>query len=88
MFFARLAFCILQLAGGFFNDFNATAITAYDENGTELLRVTNRGLGIEFLGLSTNDGSALIKGVLFSLVGAEPAGYAIDNVQFTYGCCG
>lgn len=79
---------MLQVEGGFFDAINSTAITAYDKNGNELLRVTNTATGIDFLGLSTNDGSQLIKGVLFSLVADEPAGIAIDNVIFTYGCCG
>ena len=78
----------LQLDGGVFNAINSTSITAFDENGVTLLQVTNSEIeSIECLGLATNDGSALIKGVLFSLVGAEPAGFAIDNVRFTFGCC-
>lgn len=78
----------LQLQGGYFDRANGTSITAYDENGNQLLRVTNTQTAYEFLGLATNDGSAQIKGVLFSLSGGEAGGFAIDDVRFTYGCCG
>lgn len=70
------------LDGGFFNAIGGTAITAFDRNGNILGSVTNTGLGIEFLGLVTDDGTASIAGLLFSLVGPEPAGFAIDNVRF------
>jgi len=84
------------LDGGFFNAIGGTAITAFDRNGGVLGQVTNAscgsdygdpppcvpGGGIEFLGLVTDDGSEKIAGLLFSLVGAEPAGFAIDNVRF------
>lgn len=70
------------LEGGFFNAIGGTAITAYDRGGATLGSVTNTGLGIEFLGLVTDTGTAAIAGLLFSLVGAEPAGFAIDNLRF------
>jgi hypothetical protein len=70
------------LDGGFFDAIGGTAITAFDRNGALLGSVLNEGLGIEFLGLVTNDGTAQIAGLLFSLVGPEPAGYAIDNLRF------
>lgn len=70
------------LDGGFFNAIGGTAITAFDRHGVVLGSVTNTGLGIEFLGLVTDNGLAGIAGLLFSLVGAEPAGFAIDNVRF------
>lgn len=84
------------LDGGFFNAIGGTAITAFDRNGNTLGQVKNAscgndygdpppctaGGGIEFLGLVTDDGSEKIAGLLFSLVGAEPAGFAIDNVRF------
>jgi len=70
------------LDGGFFNAIGGTAITAFDRNGMLLGSVVNSGLGIEFLGLVSADGSATIAGLLFSLVGAEPAGFAIDNLRF------
>ena len=77
----------LQLDGGFFNAIGGTAIKAFDASGAELSTVSNTKTEVELLGLATNDGSPLIKGLLFSLVGAEGAGFGIDNVQFTYGCC-
>src|SRR3546814_13623029 len=40
------------------------------------------GLGIEFLGLVTDNGLAQIAGVQLTLTGAEPAGFAIDNLRF------
>jgi hypothetical protein len=70
------------LDGGFFNAIGGTAITAFDRAGNVLGSVTNTGLGIEFLGLVTDDGTASIAGLLFSLVGPEPAGFAIDNLRF------
>lgn len=70
------------LEGGFFNAIGGTAITAYARDGSLLGSVSNTGLGIEFLGLVTADGTAQIAGLQFSLVGPEPAGYAIDNLRF------
>ncbi len=70
------------LSGGFFNAIGGTAITAYARDGSVLGSVVNEALGIEFLGLVTDDGTAKIAGLLFSLVGPEPAGFAIDNVRF------
>jgi hypothetical protein len=70
------------LSGGFFNAIGGTAITAFSRTGAVLGSVTNTGLGIEFLGLVTDDGTESIAGLLFSLVGPEPAGFAIDNLRF------
>lgn len=70
------------LDGGFFNAIGGTAITAFDKDGNSLGTVKNEALGIEFLGLVTADGTEQIAGLLFSLVGAEPAGFGIDNVRF------
>jgi hypothetical protein len=70
------------LDGGFFDAIGGTAITAFDRDGNDLGSIINEGFGIEFLGLATDDGTAQIAGLLFSLVGGEPAGYAIDNLQF------
>jgi hypothetical protein len=70
------------LSGGFFNAVGGTAITAFAADGTLLGSVVNEALGIEFLGLVTDDGTASIAGLLFSLVGPEPAGFGIDNVRF------
>lgn len=69
------------LDGGFFNGIGGTAITAYARNGTVLGSVLNTGTGIEFLGLVSDQGNE-IAGLLFSLVGPEPAGFAIDNLRF------
>lgn len=70
------------LEGGFFDSAQSTSITAFDRNGANLGRVTNNGTGIEFLGLRTADGQERIAGLLFSLAGAEAAGFAIDNLRF------
>jgi hypothetical protein len=70
------------LGGGFFNAIGGTAITAYDAQGNVIGSVSNTGLGIEFLGLVSDTGQAEIAGLLFSLVGSEPAGFAIDNLRF------
>ena len=70
------------LDGGYFDNSGGTAITAFARDGTVLGSVTNTGMGIEFLGLVTADGSNRIAGLLFSLVGAEGSGFAIDNLRF------
>lgn len=70
------------LDGGFFDNLASTAIEAFDRDGNSLGSVTNTVLGIEFLGLVTDDGVARIAGLLFHLVGVESAGFAIDNVRF------
>jgi hypothetical protein len=70
------------LQAGFFNAIGGTAITAYARDGTIIGQVVNLALGIEFLGLVTSDNSNSIAGLLFSLVGAEPQGFNIDNVRF------
>lgn len=70
------------LDGGFFNAIGGTAITAFGRDGSILGTVVNEALGIEFLGLVTDDGLAAIAGLQFSLVGPEPAGFNIDNVRF------
>lgn len=73
------------LDGGFFDDVGGTAITAFARDGSVIGSVLNEGTAIEFLGLVTADGSDTIAGLLFSLVGAESAGFAIDNVRFGRG---
>lgn len=70
------------LDGGYFDAIGGTAIRAFARDGSVIGSVANLGLGIEFLGLVTNDGSAQIAGLQFSLVGPEPAGFAIDNLRF------
>ncbi|GCA78642.1 PEP-CTERM sorting domain-containing protein [Microcystis aeruginosa] len=70
------------LDGGFFNAPNSTAIKAFARDGSFLGQVSNTGTGIEFLGLVTSDGSAAIAGLQFSLIGPEPAGFAIDSLRF------
>jgi hypothetical protein len=70
------------LEGGFFNAIGGTAIKAFDRNGQFLGQVANAALGIEFLGLATDDGADKIAGLQFSLIGPEPAGFAIDNLRF------
>jgi hypothetical protein len=70
------------LSGGFFDAIGGTAITAFNAAGQVIGSVTNAGLGIEFLGLVSDSGQAEIAGLLFSLVGSEPAGFAIDNLRF------
>ncbi|MBD2163815.1 PEP-CTERM sorting domain-containing protein [Calothrix membranacea FACHB-236] len=70
------------LEGGFFDAIGGTAIKAFARNGTLLGSVLNEKTGIEFLGLVTEDGQNRIAGLQFSLVGSEPAGFAIDNLRF------
>jgi PEP-CTERM motif len=73
------------LIGGFFNAVDSTAITAYDANGNVIGSVDNPTTGDVFLGLVTADHSATISGLLFHLVGDEPAGFDVDNIQFGVG---
>jgi hypothetical protein len=68
--------------GGFFDAVGSTGITAFARDGSLLGTVSNTGLGIEFLGLVTDDGTAQIAGVFLDLTGTEPAGFAIDNLRF------
>jgi hypothetical protein len=73
------------LIGGFFNAVCSTGITAFDAAGNNLGTVCNSTTGDEFLGLVTSDDTADISGLLFHLVGSEPAGFDIDNVEFGVG---
>lgn len=70
------------LEGGFFDSVNSTSITAFSRSGQVLGSVLNEETGIEFLGLVTASGNNEIAGLLFSLAGAESAGFAIDNLRF------
>jgi hypothetical protein len=69
-------------SGGFFDATGSTGITAFSRSGALLGTVSNTGLGIEFLGLVSNDPNQGIAGVFLDLVGAEPAGFAVDNIRF------
>ncbi|MDO5648670.1 VPLPA-CTERM sorting domain-containing protein [Paracoccus sp. (in: a-proteobacteria)] len=68
--------------GGYFNAVASTGITAFARDGSRLGTIANERIGIEFLGLVSQDGSPSIAGVFLDLVGAEPAGFAIDNLRF------
>ena len=72
----------IGLAGGFFNTPESTAIQAFDRQGNLIGGVRNLKTGMEYLALVTDDGADLIAGVQFSLVGAENAGFAIDDLSF------
>ena len=69
---------------GYFDAVGSTGITAFARDGTIIGTVVNKGLGIEFLGLVTDDKSETIAGVFLNLVGPEPAGFAIDSLRFGY----
>ena len=60
----------------------STAIQAFDSGGRLIGGVVNLTEGFEFNALATDNGAPRIAGVLFSLVGPEPRGYAIDRVRF------
>ena len=47
--------------------------------------LANDQIGDEFLGLVTTGGRTDIGGLLFRLVGDEPAGFDIDNIKFGVG---
>ena len=65
---------------GYFDDIGSLGLTAFARDGSLLGTVSNLGFGIEFLGLVSEH--ADIAGVLFSLTGAEGAGFAIDSLRF------
>ncbi len=66
--------------GGFFNSVGSTGITAFDRDGNLIGTVVNEAGGIEFLGLASDTNE--IAGVFLDLVGAEEAGFGIDNLRF------
>jgi hypothetical protein len=70
------------LVGGYFDAAKGTSILAFDRNGRQIGGVVNLALGMEYMALVTEDGSESIAGLQFSLVGPEPAGFAIDNLSF------
>lgn len=70
------------LQGGFFNAVRSTSITAFDRAGNQIGGVVNLSEGIEYMALVTENGSETIAGLQFSIVGPEPAGFAIDNLSF------
>lgn len=65
---------------GYFDAAGSTGITAFARDGSILGTVANTGLGIEFLGLVSQN--ADIAGVFLDLVGSEPAGFAVDSIRF------
>ncbi len=69
------------LDGGFFDAIGGTSIRAFRRDGTTIGTVTNTALGIEFFGLASQSGND-IAGISFFITGAEPAGFAIDNLTF------
>jgi hypothetical protein len=72
----------VALDGGFFNAIGATSITGFDVLGNALGSFTNSALGIENYGFADASGNNVISGLAFYITGEEPAGFAIDNVQF------
>lgn len=72
----------VALIAGYFSALGSIAITLYDPHGALIGSLANNQVGDEVLALVTNDHSADIGGLLFSVVGAEPGGYDIDNLRF------
>lgn len=70
------------LEGGFFDAVHSTVIEAYGADGTILGSITNSILGLEFYGLADASGKNVIAGISFYITGAEPFGFAIDDVTF------
>jgi hypothetical protein len=71
------------LKAGFFDAVGGTTIQAYAADGSVLGSVLNTvGAGFEFYGLADSTGANAIKGISFFITGAEPAGFAIDNLTF------
>lgn len=68
--------------GGYFNAIGGTSMEAFDASGSSLGVVTNQALEFEFFGLAEASGANVISGISFYITGAEPAGFAIDNLTF------
>ena len=81
MFFSQPVAAV-ALDGGYFNAIGATSITGFDVLGNVLGSFTNSALGIENYGFADASGNNVISGLAFYITGDEPAGFAIDNVQF------
>ena len=81
MFFSQPVAAV-ALDGGFFDAVGATSITGFDALGNVLGSFTNSALGIENYGFADASGNNVISGLAFYITGNEPAGFAIDNVQF------
>jgi hypothetical protein len=73
------------LIGGFFDAVGSTGITVFDADGNVIGTLSNNQTGDEFLALETTDDMPHISGLLFHLVGDEPAGFDVDNIQFGVG---
>jgi hypothetical protein len=81
MFFSQPVAAV-ALDGGYFDAIGATSITGFDVLGNVLGSFTNSALGIENYGFADASGNNVISGLAFYITGNEPAGFAIDNVQF------
>jgi PEP-CTERM motif len=73
------------LIGGFFDAVGSTGITVFDSSGNTIGTLANNQTGDEFLALETTDDLPHIAGLLFHLVGDEPAGFDVDNISFGVG---
>lgn len=81
MFFSTPVAAV-SLDGGYFNAIGGTSITGFDAMGNVLGSFANQALGIENYGFADASGNNVISGLAFYITGNEPAGFAIDNVQF------
>lgn len=81
MFFSQPVAAV-ALDGGYFDAVGGTTITGFDIFGNALGSFTNAALGIESYGFADASGANVISGLAFYITGPEPAGFAIDNVQF------
>lgn len=71
-----------SLDAGFFDSVNSTQIAWYDTNGNLIGSTTNTTLGIQHFTITVPPGSPAAHCWTVSTVGADPAGFAIDNVSF------
>lgn len=81
MFFSTPVAAV-ALDGGYFDAIGGTSITGFDALGNVLGSFANSALGIENYGFADASGNNVISGLAFYITGNEPAGFAIDNVQF------
>ena len=70
------------LDGGWFDAIGSTSMSAYDRSGKLLGSVQNSAIGIEFLGLGSDNGKDQIAGILLQFVAEEKSGISIDNLRF------
>ena len=71
-----------QLDAGYFDDLGSTQLTWFDSSGNVIGSQTNSELGIETFTIQVTANQSPIASWIIQEIGAEAAGFAIDNVSF------